>query len=117
MSPTASALDHAVGDVVSIDDRTVLMLGQDLDVAANRPDIANVLLHRFNRTLFMIDTGATVGFRRALKSAVDLLGPWDHSRTDRSVSTPGPTSRPGPERSPSVRGGSSAGPSPTAPWP
>lgn len=75
---TSHDFDHAVGEVVSIDDRTVLVLGQELDVAANQPDIANVLLHRVDRTLFMIDTGVTAGFRRALTAAVNRVGPWDH---------------------------------------
>ena len=79
MSPTASpALDHTVGDVIVIDDRTVLVLGQELDMAARQPDIANVLLHRVDRTLFMIDTGVTATFRQALTVAVDRVGPWDH---------------------------------------
>ena len=66
-----------LGTVQRIDDRTVLVLGQDLNVAANQPDVANVLLHRVGRTLFMIDTGVTVEFRAAVKNAVDLVGQWD----------------------------------------
>ena len=67
----------ALGDVVEIDDRTVLVLGQELDVDAGRPDVANALLHRAGDTLFMVDTGVTRPFRAALKTAADRVGPWE----------------------------------------
>jgi glyoxylase-like metal-dependent hydrolase (beta-lactamase superfamily II) len=66
----------ALGDVLEIDDRTVLVLGQALDVAHDKPDAANALVHRAGETLFLVDTGVTDAFRAALLSAVDRVGPW-----------------------------------------
>jgi glyoxylase-like metal-dependent hydrolase (beta-lactamase superfamily II) len=51
----------SLGDVLEIDDRTVLVFGQELDVAHDQPDV---------------DTGVTTAFRAALKGAVDRVGPW-----------------------------------------
>lgn len=70
-------LDPALGTVCRIDDRTVIIFGQELNIAADQPDVANVVLHRVGSTLFMVDTGATVEFRAALTAAVDLVGPWN----------------------------------------
>ncbi|MDT7554557.1 MAG: hypothetical protein QOI16_3093 [Pseudonocardiales bacterium] len=64
------------GDVLEIDDRTVLVLGQELDVAHDQPDVANALVHRAGETLFLVDTGVTAAFRKALKGALDRVGPW-----------------------------------------
>jgi len=66
----------SLGDVIQIDDRTVLVTGQELDIEANQPDVSNVLLHRVGSTLVMVDTGVTAQFRAALLRAVDLVGPW-----------------------------------------
>ena len=66
----------SLGDVLELDDRTVLVLGQELDVANDQPDVANALVHRAGDTLFLIDTGVTTEFRKALLNAVDLVGPW-----------------------------------------
>jgi glyoxylase-like metal-dependent hydrolase (beta-lactamase superfamily II) len=70
--------DHAMalGDLISIDDRTVLVLGQELDVEKNQPDAGNALLHRVGGTLFVVDTGVTSAFRDALTKAADRLAPW-----------------------------------------
>lgn len=77
MTDTAANLQPALGSTIRIDERTVLIVGQELNVAAGQPDVANVVLHRVDRTVFMIDTGATTVFRRALKEALDLVGPFD----------------------------------------
>jgi glyoxylase-like metal-dependent hydrolase (beta-lactamase superfamily II) len=66
----------SLGDIIRIDDRTVLVIGQELDVDQGQPDVANTLLHRVGRSLFMIDTGVTERFRAALSSAVDEVGEW-----------------------------------------
>ena len=66
----------SLGDVLELDDRTVLVLGQQLDVAHDQPDVANALVHRTGDTLFLVDTGATTAFRQALRDAVDRVGPW-----------------------------------------
>jgi glyoxylase-like metal-dependent hydrolase (beta-lactamase superfamily II) len=68
----------SLGDILDIDDHTVLVLGQELDVAADQPDVANALLHRAGDILFLIDTGVTTPFRTALKTATDRVGPWKH---------------------------------------
>ena len=66
----------SLGDVLEIDDRTVLVLGQELDVAHDQPDVANALVHRAGEILFLVDTGVTTAFREALRAAVDRVGPW-----------------------------------------
>ncbi|MFF4427289.1 hypothetical protein ACFY04_42325 [Streptomyces sp. NPDC001549] len=49
----------ALGDLIEIDDRTVLVLGQELDLAHDQPDVANALVHRAGDTLMLVDTGVT----------------------------------------------------------
>ena len=66
----------ALGDITRIDDRTVFVLGQVLDIAKNQPDVANALVHRVQDTVFLIDTGVTTPFRNAMRRAVDMVGPW-----------------------------------------
>ena len=66
----------ALGDRVQIDDRTVLVLGQELDVAHDQPDVANALVHRVDDTLVLIDTGVTQAFRAALKAATQQVGKY-----------------------------------------
>lgn len=66
----------SLGDILQLDDRTALVIGQALDVAHDQPDVANALVHRAGDTLFLIDTGVTTAFRQALLTAVDRVGPW-----------------------------------------
>lgn len=66
----------ALGDIIRIDDRTVLVLGQELDFEKGQPDAGNALLHRVDDTLFLVDTGVTTAFRDALTKASDEVGPW-----------------------------------------
>ncbi len=68
----------ALGDIIEIDDRTVLVVGQELDIETSQPDAGNALLHRVDDTLFLVDTGVTTAFREALTRAVDQVGPWRH---------------------------------------
>lgn len=63
-------------DLVDIDERTVLVLGQELDVEHDQPDVANCLVHRVGETVFIVDTGVTVPFREAIGRAVHRVGPW-----------------------------------------
>src|SRR6478609_4265165 len=56
----------ALGELIEIDDRTVLVLGQELDVSHDQPDAANALVHRVGDTLVIVDTGVTTAFRTAL---------------------------------------------------
>ncbi|MEU2389509.1 MBL fold metallo-hydrolase [Streptomyces sp. NPDC007369] len=69
----------ALGDLIEIDDRTVLVLGQELDLGHDRPDVANALVHRVGDTLVMVDTGVTAAFRAALREAADRVGPWSRA--------------------------------------
>ncbi|CAM5295519.1 hypothetical protein SAVIM338S_00371 [Streptomyces avidinii] len=69
----------ALGDVIEIDDRTVLVLGQELDVEHDQPDVANALVHRAGETLVLVDTGVTTEFRGALREATALVGPWSRA--------------------------------------
>lgn len=66
----------ALGDLIDIDDRTVLVLGQGLDLAHGQPDVANALVHRTGDTLVLVDTGVTEAFRAALPEAAARVGPW-----------------------------------------
>ncbi|MEV7614134.1 MBL fold metallo-hydrolase [Streptomyces sp. NPDC089799] len=69
----------ALGDLVGIDDRTVLVLGQELDVEHGRPDVANALVHRAGDTLVLVDTGVTEPFRAALREATGRVGSWSRA--------------------------------------
>ncbi|MEH6372774.1 MBL fold metallo-hydrolase [Streptomyces sp. KLMMK] len=69
----------ALGDLIEIDDRTVLVLGQGLDVEHGRPDVANALVHRVRDTLVLVDTGVTAAFRAALREAAERVGPWSRA--------------------------------------
>ncbi|EFL13571.1 MBL fold metallo-hydrolase [Streptomyces sp. C] len=65
-----------LGELIGIDERTVLVAGQALDLARGRPDVANALVHRTGDTLVLVDTGVTEPFRAALREAADRVGPW-----------------------------------------
>ncbi|WP_328764836.1 MBL fold metallo-hydrolase [Streptomyces sp. NBC_00272] len=69
----------ALGDLIEIDDRTVLVLGQELDFEHDQPDVANALVHRVGDTLVLVDTGVTETFRAALRTAADRVGPWSRA--------------------------------------
>lgn len=64
------------GELLEIDDRTILVLGQPLDVAHDQPDVGNALVHRAGDYLVLVDTGVTNAFREAVRAAVDQVGPW-----------------------------------------
>ncbi|MEU7066293.1 MBL fold metallo-hydrolase [Streptomyces sp. NPDC046161] len=66
----------ALGELIEIDGRTVLVLGQELDFEQDQPDVANALVHRVGDTLVIVDTGGTAAFRSALREAADRVGPW-----------------------------------------
>ncbi|MBM9468363.1 MBL fold metallo-hydrolase [Nakamurella leprariae] len=66
----------ALGDVIRIDDRTVLVVGQEMVIARNQPDVGNALIHRVGELLVMVDTGVTTAFRDALRRAVTTVGDW-----------------------------------------
>ncbi|HEX4252530.1 MAG TPA: MBL fold metallo-hydrolase [Pseudonocardia sp.] len=68
-----------LGELLEIDDRTVLVLGQELDFAADRPDVANALVHRVGDTLVVVDTGVTTAFRAALEAATRRVGDWSRA--------------------------------------
>ncbi|MFG2340931.1 MBL fold metallo-hydrolase [Streptomyces yangpuensis] len=69
----------ALGELMELDDRTVLVLGQELDLAHDRPDVANALAHRAGDTLVLVDTGVGRAFRAALRTAADRVGPWSRA--------------------------------------
>lgn len=69
----------ALGDLIEIDDQTVLVLGQELDLEHDQPDVANALVHRVGDTLVLVDTGVTAAFRAALREATDRVGPWSRA--------------------------------------
>ncbi|WP_407837174.1 MBL fold metallo-hydrolase [Streptomyces sp. DSM 116496] len=69
----------ALGDLIEIDDRTVLVLGQELDLGRGQPDVANALVHRAGDTLVLVDTGVTEDFRTALLEAAGRVGPWSRA--------------------------------------
>ena len=47
----AAGTEAVLGETLTIDDRTVLVLGQELDVPHDQPDVANALVHRSGDTL------------------------------------------------------------------
>lgn len=65
-----------LGEIISIDDRTVLVLGQELEFDKDQPDAGNAIMHRVGDTLFLVDTGVTTAFRDAVTRAIDRVGPW-----------------------------------------
>ena len=65
-----------LGQVVEVDDRTMLVLGQELDIAHDRPDVGNAVVHRTGDTLVIVDTGVTIPFREAVKAAAQRVGEW-----------------------------------------
>jgi glyoxylase-like metal-dependent hydrolase (beta-lactamase superfamily II) len=65
-----------LGTVLDVDERTALVLGQELDVEHDRPDVGNALVHRTGDTLVVVDTGVTTPFREALKAATRRVGAW-----------------------------------------
>jgi glyoxylase-like metal-dependent hydrolase (beta-lactamase superfamily II) len=67
----------ALGDIIEIDRRTLLVTGQELVLAKGQPDVANSLLHLADGTLFLVDTGTTEAFRDALSAAATQLGAWE----------------------------------------
>lgn len=69
----------ALGDLIGLDDRTVLVLGQELDVEHGQPDVGNALVHRAGDTLVLVDTGVTGPFRAALREAAERVGPWSRA--------------------------------------
>ncbi|MEU2428358.1 MBL fold metallo-hydrolase [Streptomyces sp. NPDC007861] len=69
----------ALGDLIEIDDRTVLVLGQGLDFDHDQPDVANALVHRVGDTLVLVDTGVTAAFRAALREAAGRVGRWSRA--------------------------------------
>lgn len=69
----------ALGDLMEIDDSTVLVVGQGLDIEHDQPDVANALVHRTGDTLVLVDTGVTEAFRTALREAADRVGPWSRA--------------------------------------
>lgn len=85
----AASPGNPLGRVQRIDDRTALVLGQELDLDAKQPDVANALVHRAGDTIVIVDTGVTGAFRHALKAAVNDVGDADrllllttHGHTD-----------------------------------
>ncbi|MCX4547117.1 MBL fold metallo-hydrolase [Streptomyces sp. NBC_01565] len=69
----------ALGELIEIDDSTVLVLGQELDFEHDQPDVANALVHRVGDTLVLVDTGVTASFREALREATGRVGQWSRA--------------------------------------
>jgi glyoxylase-like metal-dependent hydrolase (beta-lactamase superfamily II) len=69
-----AAATSSLGQVHRIDEQTLLVQGQELNIDANQPDVANALVHRTGDTVVIVDTGVTDAFRRALKAAVGEFG-------------------------------------------
>jgi glyoxylase-like metal-dependent hydrolase (beta-lactamase superfamily II) len=61
-----------------IDEQTILVLGQELVIAQEQPDVGNAVVHRCGDTVFLIDSGVTTPFRDALAAALDEVGAWKH---------------------------------------
>jgi len=70
----AAAPSTGLGKIERVDDRTVVILGQELNVEAKQPDVANSLVHRAGDTIVIVDTGVTEPFREVLRTAVKGFG-------------------------------------------
>ncbi|MEN0139977.1 MAG: MBL fold metallo-hydrolase, partial [Rhodococcus sp. (in: high G+C Gram-positive bacteria)] len=46
------------------------------DMAAQQPDVGNVIVHRAGNLLVIVDSGVTTAFRDAIRSAAEDLAPW-----------------------------------------
>lgn len=64
------------GTIVTIDEHTVMVIGQPLDVDKNQPDVANSLVHQTGTDLVVVDSGATEGFREPLRAAIGRFEGW-----------------------------------------
>lgn len=73
-APANPSPASALGQLQQIDDRTVLVKGQELNIEAKQPDVANALVHRAGDTIVIVDTGVTAPFRDALRAAVNQFG-------------------------------------------
>lgn len=69
-----SAPTSSLGRIQRLDEQTLLVQGQELNVDAKQPDVANALIHRTGDTVVIVDTGVTEAFRKALRAAVDEFG-------------------------------------------
>ncbi|MFF4746162.1 MBL fold metallo-hydrolase [Streptomyces sp. NPDC047980] len=57
----------------------MLVLGRELDIERDQPDVPNVLVHRAGDTLVLVDTGVTTAFRAAIRKAAGLVGHWSRA--------------------------------------
>jgi len=53
----------ALGGLVAIDDRTVLVLGQELDVTHEQRDVSHALVHRADGLALLPAAAAMVGWK------------------------------------------------------
>ena len=52
-----------------IDEQTLLLQGQELNIDAKQPDVAKAVVHRTGDTVVIVDTGVTEAFRKALRDS------------------------------------------------
>ncbi len=80
---TSSALAGTVpslepGSIVELDDNTIFIVGEPLNVVEKQADVGNLILHRFEDTLYMIDSGALDFYRPIILEAAERLGDVEH---------------------------------------
>ena len=69
----------SLGQVHRIDEQTLLVQRQELNIDAKQPDVANAVFHRTGDTVVIVDTGVTEAFRKALRDSRILhLGDEDN---------------------------------------
>ncbi len=64
------------GEIHAIAPGTIFIEGLDPRCILREPDIASAVLHRAGDTLYLMDTGATLFFRRRIKEAAESLRPF-----------------------------------------
>lgn len=57
---------------------TLVLFGRALDFEKREAEVANVLVHRADDTLYVVDTGATAHFRARLLETIESMRPFRH---------------------------------------
>ncbi len=66
------------GDVLSVADRTLMIVGTPLNFVKGQADAGNIVLHADGEHLYIIDTGAMDHYRPVIREAAESLRPFNH---------------------------------------
>ena len=65
-----------LGEIHEVTERTLMVEGLMPRHIMLEPDVANTVIHKAGDTVYCVDTGATLLFRRKLKEAIERLRPF-----------------------------------------